>query len=724
MVSLSAEKTLARTTESVRHPLWLVGERTSQPGDERGLGRFTTKVSRRSSLIYPFVAAMLLGACADDGAQPQANQPIEQSSLTPLSASDNQTAATAAASRTFAEPRTTVVRRMGTDRVINPRTTQVVVDEEPGDRFSINLIDVPVEQAVRAVLGETLGFTYAVSADVQGNVTVQTSRPVSRSDLLEMFETVLSLNGLAIERLDGSLLVVPSSVSTPEFRTLGNGAASGVGVYVIPLRFVGVAEMARILEPIASPTLSLSASRERNILFATGRRTDVEAVVEAVNVFDIDIMQGRSVSRVQLTGMVPSDVAVELEAVFDTGPGGALDGVLRFVPNNELASLLIISSRQRYIRQVESWIRDAERVTHHDTPVAVVYDIENREAEDLVPVLQTLLNQGDFQVGVDGAQQAVAVDGEQAIAVETTGVVADTVSNSVIAYATPSDHRQISELVRQLDDVAEQVLLEATIAEVSLNDELDFGIRYFFESGNFAVNFSSLVTSSVAPILPGFNAIFDAGGAAIALNALSAITEVSILSSPSLMVMDNREATLNVGEQVPVATSSAVGVSDPDAPIVNTIEQRDTGVILNIRPRVSASGRVILDVRQEVSDVVATQSSGIDSPTIQQRVVSTTVAVDDGQSLVIGGLIRERQSRQQDKIPFLGDIPVLGALFRDTSDSDSRTELLIIITPRVVRNTLEAREITEEYRRALSGPSELVGAKPTTLDHQLKRIFY
>jgi len=210
----------------------------------------------------------------------------------------------------------------------------------------------------------------------------------------------------------------------------------------------------------------------------------------------------------------------------------------------------------------------------------------------------------------------------------------------------------------------------------------------------------------------------------VAINALAAVTDVNIVSSPSLMVLDNREATLNVGDQVPVATRSAVSTDDANAPIVNNIEQRDTGVILNIKPRVSSSGRVILEIRQEVSDAISTDTSDISSPTIQQRIVSTTVAVDEGQSVVLGGLIREVQTRGQTKIPLLGDIPILGAAFRSTTDVDRRTELLIVIRPRVIRRSSDAANITAEYRAKLSRPNALLSGRPSTPQHTLRRIFY
>ncbi len=173
------------------------------------------------------------------------------------------------------------------------------------------------------------------------------------------------------------------------------------------------------------------------------------------------------------------------------------------------------------------------------------------------------------------------------------------------------------------------------------------------------------------------------------------------------MVLDNQTAMLQVGDQVPIATQSAVSVTDPEAPIVNTIQFRDTGVILEVTPRVNASGLVVMDILQEVSDVVATVTSSIDSPTIQQRKIKSTVAVHSGQTIALGGLIRDRHEVGTVGVPLLSEIPYLGNLFKTTSDSTVRTELLVLITPRVVRDQSEAVAVTDELRKRLRALSPL-----------------
>jgi general secretion pathway protein D len=247
------------------------------------------------------------------------------------------------------------------------------------------------------------------------------------------------------------------------------------------------------------------------------------------------------------------------------------------------------------------------------------------------------------------------------------------------------------------------VLLEATIAEVTLNDRLDIGTRWFFESGNFDFSWSDGRDASEG----GFTAVFGSGSAEVALSALAAATDVKIISAPTLMVIDNKEGILQIGDQVPIVTSQSQEQS-ADAPILTQVSYRDTGIILRVRPRIGNGGRVTLDISQEVSDVAETNTSGIDSPTIRQRKVQTSVALTDGQTLALGGLVQESDSDNRSEVPGLGKVPVVGNLFRSKDSRRARTELLILIRPRVILTESDANSATAHWRTKLSGADAML----------------
>ena len=237
---------------------------------------------------------------------------------------------------------------------------------------------------------------------------------------------------------------------------------------------------------------------------------------------------------------------------------------------------------------------------------------------------------------------------------------------------------------------------------------MNFGLRWFFENGEFSGTFSDVGSGAVAANFPGLSLLFQGADARVALNALNSVTNVDVVSSPSLLVVDNQEARLQIGDEVPVATQQVRDTSDPNAPVVNTISFRDTGIILAVRPRVSSSGQVSLSIEQEVSSVANTTTSGIDSPTISQRRITTNVVVSDGQTIALGGLIEEGRNRTNSKVPGAGDLPILGALFRNRSDRIDKTELLVLITPRVIRNGQESRSVTTELRDRIRGSQGLI----------------
>jgi general secretion pathway protein D len=282
-------------------------------------------------------------------------------------------------------------------------------------------------------------------------------------------------------------------------------------------------------------------------------------------------------------------------------------------------------------------------------------------------------------------------------------VVAHTTSNSLVIFATPSEYRLIQAAIAKLDLVPQQVMIEATIAEVTLNDSLRYGVQYFLKGNGFAnvkgssLGFDSNNTSGLQSLLPGFNAVLgNVTDPRVVISALDSITNVKVVSSPQVVVEDNQQALLKVGDKVPVITQQVVSTTTANAPLVNAIEFRDTGVILSVTPRVNADGTVSIDVVQEVSAVSRSADTGTLTPTISQRRIESAISVRNGQTVALGGLISEDDQGGRSGIPLLSDVPVVGELFSFNDRSRKRTELIVFITPRIIRDSNDARRVTEE----------------------------
>jgi general secretion pathway protein D len=309
-------------------------------------------------------------------------------------------------------------------------------------------------------------------------------------------------------------------------------------------------------------------------------------------------------------------------------------------------------------------------------------------------------------------------------------IIVDRKKNALLILATEAEYSAIEATIRKLDVLPLQVLIEATIAEVTLNDQLQYGTQFFLtrhriatgltEANGATISGGSDAISKIPGLSSGFlqsdlpGAIVSgaAGSVQYAIQALQSVTDVKVVASPKLLILDNEKARLQVGALVPVITQSATSVVTTGAPVVDSVDYRETGVILNVRPRVNSGGLVTVDIEQEVSDVTTTTSSTINSPTFNQRKIQSRIVVQDGDTIALAGLIQDNTSVGNAGIPLLKDIPVLGALFSTRNHSDVRTELLVMITPRVMHDQRDARVLTEELRQKLGSAGNLLAPPP------------
>ena len=594
----------------------------------------------------------------------------------------------------------------GNDQFVNPnraannRISKAIVVPHDGKLVEVSLVNASISAAAKAILGDALKKRYTVSSKIEGTITIQSTGPIPKEALLELFEAALSANGARLEK-DGSVIkVVPGISGNKTFRLASDGIGSGANIIVAPLEYISAAQMVNLLAPLIEEGLTAIADKRRNLLMMTGSPSQLEAALDALNLFDVDVLSGKSIALVELNSADPEAIVDELKVIFENEEGGNLEGVIEFIPNKRLGSVLIITSRSRYLPKAQKWIRELDRTASGASQYIETYELQNRSAAEVAPILNNLLVGGGDTATENGGGTGTSSNGSR--------VAADKARNAILVRASRSEHREIRNILNRIDSSPRQVMLEATIVEVTLNDELDLGVRWFFESGNFDFTFSDASSGSTGGTFPGFSTIFSAGGGRAAINALAGVTKVKIISSPTLMVLNNEEAILQIGDQVPIATQSSTDTSTGNAPTITTIEYRDTGIILKVKPRISRNGSVVLDIVQEVSSVAETKTSGIDSPTIRQRKIATNVLLYDGTTLALGGLVQEGDTKTVTKVPGLGDVPIIGGLFRKTRSIKRRSELLILIRPRIVSTERDARTVTEYWRNKLSGANTIL----------------
>jgi general secretion pathway protein D len=693
-----------------------------------------------------------------------------------------------------------------------------------GAPVKLSFEDAPLAQVVRTVLGDILSQDYVLHPPISGTVTLSTQKEVPADQALNLLETALQANGMAMVRdARGSYHVgrvdaLKSIGATVRQAVVDKPLAPGYGTIIVPLQYIGANEMASILRPMVPGDAIVRVDNVRNLLVMVGSRAQAEGWLEMVRTFDVNLLEGMSVGVFPLKYVTIQEVNAALQLMSGGGaaaqaaapaagaagtagaarPGGAaaaaapnaatalgegnpLFGALRIMPIERLNSILVITPRAAYLEEARRWIAKLDQPGSGGAqPQLNIYHVQNGNAKHLAGVLSGIFggpgggsstnsgvapglgtSMGNSGFGNSGfgnsgfgnsgfgnsgfgnsgfgnsgfgnsgfgnsgfgssglgnsgfgnnqqrlGQTGVGGQGGGTASIGNIRVMADELNNSVLVWGTPAEFERIEVTLKKLDLPPTQVLIEASIVEVTLNDGLQFGLQWSFNGGLHNSNADGTgtlrtadsTTSDLGEALGmGFNYTVRSSASRVraTLNALSTKTNVKVVASPSLMVLDNHTAAIAVGTQQPyrsgeTSTSATVGTTT-----TNSYQYKDTGVNLQVTPSVNAGNLVTMTVNQQVIDV-GSEDKITKQTAFLQRQLSSRVSVRSGESIVMGGLIQETNTNSRNGVPFLHDLPVVGNLFGSTSNSGRRTELLVIITPRVVRSDVDIRSVSDDLR--------------------------
>jgi general secretion pathway protein D len=560
---------------------------------------------------------------------------------------------------------------------------------------SVTLDRAPIAAAAEAVLGDTLQRPYRVDPGVTGEVSVRLVGDMTETEILTTFDQALRGVGAAlINSPGGGVAVVPARqapiFSPPEAGAPSNTYVSG-GMAIYGARFLSADQIAKLLTPLAQGRAEVHSDPAQQNVFITGDPSTVDALSRAAALFDVDWLRGRTFQFYPLRYASAAAVSDDVERVLG-GPDGPIGGQVELITIDRLNAIIVAAKSPDLLDQTVRWIERMDQPASPSEQRLRVVRLNNLVATDFVKTISDLFARGTPPAGaVVGPNRPTSM----------ATVTADPRSNSVIMYADDAEYQSLLAIVRELDVTPPQVLIEATVAEVKLNNQLQYGVQWFLQKlPYFQGSFSGITAAGTAPIYPGLNLAYLGTNAQVALNALQGVTDVEVLATPRMLVLANDTATLQVGSSVPIITSASSGIQ-ANSLVINSVDYRDTGVVLTVTPRVGAKGEIYIDVQQEVSDVATTTTSSIDSPTIDQRKFHTQIAVESGQSVAIGGLIQTSRSRVDSGVPGLSRIPVIGAAFRQRDDTRSRDELVVFLKPTLVRSRSEADAITDELAAGL-----------------------
>jgi general secretion pathway protein D len=685
-------------------------------------------------------------------------------------------------------------------------------------RFVVfNFDNADVEVVVQAA-SEIAGFSYVIAPAARGKkVTVQTQGRIASDEVLGLLLTILDVNGLAAVRTGNLYRIIPreGAPQTPVRTIVGRELPDGISAdeivsQVVPLQYVGAAEMAALLRPFVPAQGGLAPHPQTNLLIITDTAANVRRLLDIVKLTDVQV----ALEEIQIIVLKHADaqeMAQLLTQLFATGrlrpaavgapgapppppaapaapgapvaprapaaPGAPSDASAERAPlivAERRSNALVVHARKQEMGTIRRLIDELD-IDLYGGQRVFIHFAENTKAKDLATTLDAIYGKGTgpaitgTQTGVGGvgstttgrqtsqpygapptstgaaSGRAAAARGAALTGGDETGpgaasevrFIADEVTNAVIVTTYPRNWKEIEDTIKRLDKMPRQVLIEVLAAEVTLTDDMRLGIEWAIRSGRFQASFSQPVSGGTG-FIPGRlpSAISAAGATGLippglnlfafatdkflsALNALAAENKVNVLSSPSIMTTENKKAVINVSRSVPILTGQQVPIGgtttggDNNQSIVGTqtVEYRDAGIILTVTPRIGEQGTVALDVKQEVNDV-GNPVPPTNSPEFQKREAETSVVLVNNQTLVLGGLIQTRRTVIKNGIPFLNRIPVLGYLFGFTEERVDKTELLLLITPRVVGTAVEAARLTEEMRRITPGIEESVRRSP------------
>lgn len=765
--------------------------------------------SSRHVLAASFIAACQMAQAQVASPDAAAVAPPAASSVAPASPA----AAPAASEKTGPEAKKTADTAKDSEPRIIQGNGQVIAVPKPlaaigGAPVTFRFEEAPVAEVIRTVLGDILGVDYVMHPPLQGTVTLATRNPIAPDQAVFLLESALQANGLALVRdargtyhagradalrnISGSVRQIGAANST---------IAPGYGAVIIPLQYIGAAEMASILRPMVAPDALVRVDNVRNLLVMMGTRTQAEGWMELVNTFDVDLLKGMSVGVFPLKYASVKEVEVALRLVSGggaapatpTGAGGAapagsvslsssaaasaasaasgmsalaegnpLFGALRIMPIERINSILVVTPRPSYLEEARRWIERLDKPSDGGSePQLFIYQVQNGNARHLASVLGSLF--GGPAAGATAANSGVAPGlgastsqtgagllggslgintsgnlGSSRVGIGTGGssglgsinnrnttqgavgqvsaaavlgsirVVADELNNSVLVWSTKAEFNKIESTLKRLDLPLTQVLIEASIIEVTLDDSLQYGLQWTF-SGDARAGYSGVGAvggALSAAATNGFSYALSNGAGKLkaTLSALASKSLIKMISNPSLMVLDNHTATITVGDQVPVSTSTSRPADNTSTSLVtSTIQYKDTGVSLAVTPSVNSGNVVAMQIDQTVTDVGAEEASANNQRRFLQRQIGSKVAVRSGESIVLGGLIKDNNNSSKSGVPLLKDIPLVGNLFAQNSSEGKRTELLVIITPRVVRSDVDIREVSDDLRERLKG---------------------
>jgi general secretion pathway protein D len=576
-----------------------------------------------------------------------------------------------------------------------------------GETYLFAFQDAEIIKVVQEIL-DGVGASYTIDPAVSGRMSLRIDQRLTRLQVIEALDAALSVNGVSMVRDNDRLMITPTEkargvASVKPYRE--DARRVGYEIVAVPLAFGQPSEVTKALEAIAGKSLLILPYDRLGLVVLGGGGQDLESALETIKVFDQNVFADGKLRWFQLNQAAATTVAPELERLFQ-GSGAAGVAV---IPLKRLNGVVVFGRSQDVLDQARKWVQQLDVADGQGASSLWVYHPHHTSAEALARTLSAVMS-ADSRVGAEsGLSQPAAAVGTRSGSTDLTNastsgnasdatgrVTVDKESNTLFITGAASDWVKAQKILAEIDRLPGQVLVEASIVEVTLTNDLQFGVDWSVLSGDFQVSSINNSSGTVGPSAPGGSITFLHGNIQAAVSALGSVANIQVVSAPKIIVMDSKTARLQIGDQVPVVSQSAQSTSNGGAPVINSIDYRSTGVILSVTPRISGDNQITLEVNQEVSSVAKTMTSGIDSPTIQQRKFESALILRSGGVVALGGLINSNVTQSNSGVPGLRSLPGVGSLFRSNGRSQTRTELIVLMSAKIMRDEASATSVMSD----------------------------
>ncbi len=609
-------------------------------------------------------------------------------------------------------------------------------DETPGILLNFDNADI---YEVIQVLGNALGLNYIIDPQVKGVVNIRSARKIPTGNLFPVFQKILHMNGLDI-RNEGSHDYIyvarkPYGQQINSAKDVSKLAPSSrLILQIVPILHLAAQEATKLVEPYLSEQGAISAIANQNTLVISDYESKIIDALTILARLDVSPLATLKIRLIKVENAPLFDLRDEVLEILNTLHinNNDFEGI-SIQPLERISSLLLVSKSDYLVQNAEKWITELDVTPGQDRDNIYIYNARNTVASELAELVNNLIQEEapeGTKIVVPAAapktnnpatanKPSSAATGKKATpgrgnlsSLRFAGVpllLADDNRNIILIRALPPDYTRLARLLERLDNLPRQVLVEVIVAEITLKDELSLGVEWAILNNKLGSNngtpysFDMNTFGLTSSLSTALNLVVQGGGNVKGLlKALAGKTDLSILSSPQVLVLNNETATVNVGEEVPIVTTITENeyTSGSDSPKVDkTIQYKSTGVILEVTPQINYDGIIILDIKQTVSKALEIPEKGVQSNPIKTRELKTKFAVKDGQSILIGGLIGTDNTISDSGVPLLKDIPLLGYLFKYESRKIEKTELLIMLTPYVI----ETEDVLDQYITEFQG---------------------